>query len=101
MVADVFEKEGWDVLFLGANTPEKSLIEYIRLIDPTMLALSVSLYFHLPYLEDLLKKLEYNFPKLKILVGGQALVHAKAIELPRFKNVIYLKNLTQIENYLN
>lgn len=101
MVADVFEKEGWNVLFLGANTPEKSLIEYIRLIDPTMLALSVSLYFHLPYLEDLLKKLEYNFPKLKTLVGGQALSHAKATELPGFKNVIYLKNLTQIEHYLN
>jgi len=101
MVADVFEKEGWDVLFLGANTPAKSLIEYIRLIHPTMLALSISLYFHIPYLEYLLKKLEFNFPKLKILIGGQALRYSIANELSGFKNVVYLKDLNQIENFLN
>lgn len=101
MVADIFEKEGWDVLYLGANTPEKSLLEYIRLIQPTLVAISISIYFHLPYLEDLLKMLEENFPKLKVLVGGQALLHLKPHELAEFKNVTYLKNLAHIESYLN
>lgn len=101
MVADVFEKEGWDVLYLGANTPKNSLFEFIRLMQPDLLALSLSIYFHFPYFEELLQNLEAHFPNLSILVGGQALLHCNDNELITFKNVTYLKDLNQVEQYLN
>jgi methanogenic corrinoid protein MtbC1 len=100
MVADIFEKEGWDVMYLGANTPEISLFEYIRLIHPHVLALSLSNYFHFPFFEALMAKLEANFPKLPIVVGGQAFLHFDLNDLNEYNNVTYLKDLNQIEHYL-
>jgi len=101
MVADIFEKEGWEVLFLGANTPEKSLFEFIRVVEPHMLAISLSIYFHIPYFEDLVRKLEIAFPKLNIMVGGQAFCHVSPEQNTSFKNLICLKNLIELENYLS
>ena len=101
MVSDIFEKEGWDVLFLGANTPEKSLFEFIRVIDPQLLAISLSIYFHIPYFEDLIKKLEIVFPNLNVMVGGQAFRQISPEQISNINNLVYLKNLIELENNLS
>ena len=101
MVADYFEAEGWEVLYLGANTPEKSLINYIQLIKPNLLAISVSIYFHMPQLISLIEKILKNLPNQKIVVGGQALLHNQYDLFSNYNNVTYLKNLAEIEEYLS
>ncbi|WP_125869939.1 cobalamin B12-binding domain-containing protein [Williamwhitmania taraxaci] len=45
MISDVFEMNGWNSYFLGANTPIHDLIEFTRKIKPDFLAISLSIYF--------------------------------------------------------
>jgi methanogenic corrinoid protein MtbC1 len=42
MVADLFEIDGWKVLYLGANTPTADVIEMLERRQPHLLALAVS-----------------------------------------------------------
>ena len=97
MVADIFEMNGWDAHFLGANTPTKELIDFIKNINPDILALSLSIYFHLPVLETMLQSITKELPELFILVGGQAFRHGGKEVLEKYKNVIYKPDLKSIE----
>mgnify|MGYP006300613683 FL=1 len=44
MVADMFELNGWDGYFLGANTPSGDLIQMIEEFEPDVVCLSLSIY---------------------------------------------------------
>ena len=72
MVADVFENDGWDGIFLGAAVPEEYLLKAIRENMPDLVALSVTMPQHLPVCADLVKKIRAEFPEIKIAVGGGA-----------------------------
>jgi methanogenic corrinoid protein MtbC1 len=72
MIADIFELEGWDTFYLGANTPSSSLIEMIREKKPDIVALSATMTYHVDQVRLLINELEpvsmeINF---KTLVGG-------------------------------
>jgi methanogenic corrinoid protein MtbC1 len=45
MIADIFELNGWDGYFLGANMPVHELIKFIDDKKPDLLDLSLSIYF--------------------------------------------------------
>jgi len=47
IVADAFELAGWDVLYLGANTPTQSLVQMVRDERPNLVGLSASMPHHL------------------------------------------------------
>jgi len=49
MISDVFEMNGWNSYFLGANTPTDELISFSKTIKPDIFAISLSIYFHLRY----------------------------------------------------
>lgn len=51
MVADTFELHGWEVEFLGADTPTADLIDHIGQTRPGLVGLSVSLAGQLPILQ--------------------------------------------------
>ncbi len=51
MVADLFEFHGWDTHFVGANTPNDHLLSLIDEIKPTIVGLSLSIYFNMPLLQ--------------------------------------------------
>ncbi len=51
MVADIFELNGWDSHFLGANTPFDQMLAYIQDESPDLVGLSVSVYFNMPALK--------------------------------------------------
>ena len=72
MVADVFESDGWDSLFLGAAVPEDALLASIRENYPDVVALSVTMPQHLLVCTDLVKAIRREFPEVKIAVGGGA-----------------------------
>jgi methanogenic corrinoid protein MtbC1 len=100
MISDIFELNGWNSHFLGANTPTQELISFVKIIKPDILAISLSLYFHFPVLETMIQMIRNEFPDLPILVGGQAFRHIGADILLKYENVIYQPDLHSTELFV-
>lgn len=100
MVGNVFEMNGWNVNFLGANMPTKDLISFVKTTKPDLLAISLSLYFNLPVLENMLQLLNKELPNLNILIGGQAFTHGGQDVLSKYQNTTYLPDLYSIELFI-
>lgn len=100
MINDVFEMYGWNSHFLGANTPAKELVDYTKLIKPDLIAISMSIYFHLPNLEKTLKRIREEFPDLPVLIGGQAFQHGGEEVLEQYGNVYYKPDLVSTESFI-
>lgn len=71
MVADLLEREGWEVLGLGAATPALDLVELVDLECPDLVALSASTVGRLPGVEDVVPRLAALRPRPLIAVGGR------------------------------
>ena len=100
MISDVFEMNGWNAYFLGANTPTNELISFAKAIKPDIFAISLSIYFHLPILEKMIPIIRKEFPELPILVGGQAFRHGGQEILLKYENVIYKPDLNSTELFI-
>lgn len=100
MISDVFEMNGWNAHFLGANTPTSELITFAKIIKPDMLAISLSIYFHLPILEEMILKIRAEFVDLPILVGGQAFLRGGQDVLLKYSNVTYLPDLNSVDLFI-
>ena len=72
MVADLFEMEGWDTYYLGAHTPLASIASAVSEQSAHVLAISVTMTYHLPDVADLIAFVRRREPAshVKILVGG-------------------------------
>jgi methanogenic corrinoid protein MtbC1 len=101
MISDLFEMNGWYSYFLGANTPTTDLMDYIRVIDPHLLGISTSIYFHLPTLDDMLQRIRQKFPDLPVLVGGQAFACEGEALLEQHPHVYYEPDLKSTEVFID
>lgn len=72
IVADVFENNGWDSIYLGAAVPVDYMLKAVRENKPDLVALSVTMPQHLIDCAELVKAIKKEFPKQKIAVGGRA-----------------------------
>lgn len=74
MVANCLESDGWDVEYLGANTPEKALLEFVADEHPAILALSASMPFNLEHVGNIISIIRSwnQADPPKILLGGLA-----------------------------
>ncbi|MGC8779201.1 MAG: cobalamin-dependent protein, partial [Candidatus Caldatribacteriaceae bacterium] len=54
MTADLLEAEGWNVLYLGANTPQKELLRLLKRVKPKILGISVTMVFNLLQAEEII-----------------------------------------------
>lgn len=70
MLTDIFEMEGWDTWFLGSNLPDDQIISMIKDKKPDLIALSVTVMFHLDKLSKLIKKIKMHGISAPIMVGG-------------------------------
>jgi len=100
MVADVFERYGWNTHILGANTPVKDLINMAFIIKPDIIGLSVTLHFDLPYLEKMISKIREELSDIPIIIGGQAFTRGGYEAFANFSNVQYFPDLFSIEEYI-
>ncbi len=100
MVADVFEMHGWQSFFLGADVPTNELLVFLREAQPDLVALSLSVYFHVPKLEMMLDRIRRSFPELPIVIGGQAFRHGGRELLDRYPGTVYLPDLPAVEHYI-
>lgn len=72
MVADFFEMEGWDGIYIGANTPSSALVELVCRERPDLVALGVTMTYHLDTARTLIRRLrsDQRCTDVKIIVGG-------------------------------
>ena len=72
MMADMFEMDGWDTYYMGSNMPDVNVITALKEQEADILALSVTMPFHLSKAEKLIKNIRSDkaFDKMKIIVGG-------------------------------
>lgn len=100
MIADIFEMNGWDGYFIGANTPLADLIHFINEQKPDLIGLSLSIYFNLPELSKVLEELQKHFSKTPILVGGQAFRWGGAELIAQFPNVELITGIDTLQKYI-
>ncbi len=100
MVADTFEMHGWDSDYLGANVPTSDLANFIEDIRPDMLGLSLSVYMHMAVLKTMLDHLTRRFPKLPIIIGGQAFRHGGRELTRSYAGVRWIASLDDLEELL-
>jgi len=70
MAADLLERDGWEVLHLGAATPAADLISLVELECPDVVALSCTTAGRLPGVSDVLRRLRGVRPRPTVVVGG-------------------------------
>jgi methanogenic corrinoid protein MtbC1 len=73
VIADFFDMDGWDVYYLGANTPSASVVKFVTNRNPDLLAISATMTFHLPEAQKMIQMLksENTTSSIKVLVGGR------------------------------
>lgn len=101
MIADIFELNGWDSYFLGSNTPISGLLTMIEEKQPDLVGLSMSIYFNLQQLLQLLSVIREAFPNLRLIVGGQGFRWGGAEKIKHFKNAEYIDSIHTLEKYVN
>lgn len=73
MVSDILEQDGWDVKYLGANTPADDLFELLRSFKPKVLALSVTMPFNILKVKQMIRviKEDAELKKIRVVIGGR------------------------------
>lgn len=72
MIADLFEYNGWDSVYLGAAVPMDALLSALEELRPDLVALSVTMPQHLIDCKEMADEIRRQFPEIKIAVGGNA-----------------------------
>ncbi|SCZ05177.1 Methanogenic corrinoid protein MtbC1 [Paenibacillus polysaccharolyticus] len=72
MLTDVFEMEGWDTYYLGANVPNGSIVEAIKRHESDVIAISVTMTYHLHLAKELIERIRNHAETahVKVMVGG-------------------------------
>ena len=76
MVSDYLTLLGFDPYFIGANTPNKEILEAVHDLSPRLVVISLTNFYHLFKLQDLMdaiKKASRQVPY--IVLGGYAIDH--------------------------
>ncbi len=92
MISDAYEVSGWDVCFLGNNTPNSSIISQVDKEKPDALALSISMPHQLMTLRNLLAQLRNEMGALlpTIVLGGRAINNYQQLGLQLKADNCYL-----------
>jgi MerR family transcriptional regulator, light-induced transcriptional regulator len=100
MVADIFELNGWDGCFVGANTPTQELLKSIDEKKPDIVALSMCLQMSLKGMEEMLQGITHSFPLLHIIVGGQGFLWGGAEIIKNYPQTQYVESIDSLERII-
>jgi len=98
MISDILEHEGWDVRYLGANTPANDLLELLRSYQPWVLAMSVTMPYNILKAKEIITAIkgDAELNKIIVIVGGRPF--NENIELWRSTGADYFAaNATEIK----
>lgn len=73
MVTDFFVLLGYDVTYVGPNTPRQDIVLCIADIKPNYVAISTSSFYNLCLLSDIIDAIKQVDTHIKVIVGGNAL----------------------------
>jgi methanogenic corrinoid protein MtbC1 len=78
LVADVMESKGWNVRFLGSNTPLPGILDAINEISADVLCISTTLVSNLPSAAHLIRSVRNDRKERapRIILGGSAYRHS-------------------------
>jgi MerR family transcriptional regulator, light-induced transcriptional regulator len=85
MTANIFEINGWDVHYLGANTPANDLISILRTFHPDIIGLSVTMAFNLESVITITDRIKADdeLKDIKIILGGNVFY-----QFPKLRDLI-------------
>jgi methanogenic corrinoid protein MtbC1 len=72
MLADLFRRRGWRVLYLGSDVPTDDWVALAVRYHADLVAISVGMRLHLTSVRTLIERLREVLPDLLVLVGGAA-----------------------------
>jgi methylmalonyl-CoA mutase cobalamin-binding domain/chain len=72
MVADRFALAGWDVDYLGPDTPTEEIIDAAQTLDSDLVVLSASTHFNRVLLREVVDEVQRRLPGVRLAVGGAA-----------------------------
>ena len=73
MVADALEASGWDVQFLGTDTPERGVLDAIEQHQAAILGISATMLFNISSVSRLVDAVRAKFGNsIRVMVGGGA-----------------------------
>jgi methylmalonyl-CoA mutase cobalamin-binding domain/chain len=72
MVADRFALAGWDVDYLGPDTPTEEVVDAAQTLGSDLVVLSASTHFNRVLLREVVDEVQRRLPGVRIAVGGAA-----------------------------
>lgn len=100
MASDVFELNGWNVVFLGASTPTKEVLKTVKVKNADVVGLSFNFYLNVARLHKVIEDLKSLNPDINILVGGQGLSYEKENLIKKYPDVKYFSDVYQLDSFL-
>ena len=98
MVADFFRVAGYTTIFIGSNTPKRSLLSAIQVAEPAYVAISVSNKYHVFHVQKMIQEIRARGKTdMKIIVGGNAFVEKPEL----YKTLMADKYLKTFEDILS
>lgn len=100
MAADVFELNGWDAHFLGANTPVDDTIQFIQEENPDMVGLSLSILSNMDHLKQAIERIRSSFPDMPVIVGGQAFRWGGIDAVTKYPGTVVVPSINELEKMI-
>jgi MerR family transcriptional regulator, light-induced transcriptional regulator len=101
IVADLFELGGWDSHFVAGDTLSGQLRDALAVRTPDLVALSLTNGSLCSLFADRLGELRRAYPKLEVLIGGQALRGLGSRLAAGDPLVTYIASLEGLERFLS
>ncbi len=101
MVADIFELNGWDGYFLGANSPIEETARFIHEARPDVVGFSLSILSNLDYLKRGIEVFRSDFPNMDLLIGGQAFRWGGIDIIKQYAGTEYIQSLDDLEKMIS
>lgn len=70
MISDYMESCGWNTYYLGANMPDKGIIQMIREKSPDIIAISCTMTFNISKIQNLITAIKSSSIDTPVIVGG-------------------------------
>jgi methanogenic corrinoid protein MtbC1 len=100
MVADIFELNGWDGYFLGANSPFEDMARFVHEVRPDVVGFSLSILSNLDHLKRGIEALRLDFPNMDLLIGGQAFRWGGIDTIKQYAGTEYIQSLDDLEKMI-
>lgn len=101
MVADIFELNGWDGYFLGANSPIEDTIRFVHDAQPDVVGFSLSILSNLDCLKRAIEAFRSDFSNMDLLIGGQAFRWGGIDTIKQYDGTEYIQSLDHLEKMIN